>query len=422
MIARVVRQLLVALLGGILLLAAASPALAIDDPDALELRGAYVYEDCLEDGDVGVFLDYYIDYGTLPSEVVTEAFLTIFLDTDGATQLAATAPYSYVDRGFGRGISWIYFTAAQAETYSLDGADIDDYRVCLAGNPTVPSGWAGDPPVVTTTLDYWQDGGSTATLLGLRVIAYADLLGTTWGLALTEATTVGYRLSDLGAEYFTNAIPNLRQMAPNIFLEGTIYPEDTEIDYTVEFGAVISDITGTLYTSPTVLTEGANEVTVNISGTFNLELENGTVATVTSGTATVTGSPVDAVAGDNTITTTSNGTIFIEAELHSTQTTLDDFVLGTAFDLTDLGEHFGMSRLWISGVVWAIVTLLVCAAVYVRTAKDPDRASKVTFVVFDVCIVGGAMLGMLSLLVAVLVFLACNAFIGYILFFKPANI
>lgn len=400
-----------------------SAVLAIADPDTLWVRGVYVFEDCLEDGDVGVLVEYEVDYTVLPSEVVTEAYLVIFIDSDGTTQLAATAPYAYVDNGFGRGAAWIYFTAAEATSYALSRTDMADYRIRLSGNPTVPSGWTGDPPGIVTDITYWQDGGTTSTLFGLRVLEFADNLGVAWGLALSEPTTIGYRLSDTGAEYFCNVIPGLRSIAPSIFQEGTIDPIDVDQDRTTRFGAVLTDITGTALGSPVTLTEGTNTVNILTTGTFNIELEQGTVGNVTGGTATVQDDPVDLVAGSNTLTVTATGTILIYVVLQTTQTTITDATLGTAFDLTTLGEHFSMSRLWISGVVWFILTILICAAVYKRTeGADATRTGKIVFIVFDVCVIGGILLGMLSIIVGVLVFLACNAFIGYILFFRQAHV
>jgi len=82
-----------------------------------------------------------------------------------------------------------------------------------------------------------------------------------------------------------------------------------------------------------------------------------------------------------------------------------------------------MSRMWMSTVVWSIVTLLVCAAVY-KTARERDAqgAGKVVFFIFDSMFLGGIVIGMVPILAGVLIFLGCNAFIGYILFFKPANV
>lgn len=414
---------LLPILAASLVLLIATPVLAIADPDDIELRAVYVFEDCLEAGDRGVLVDYYIDYASLPDETATEAYLVIFIDTDGTTQLGTVAPYAYTDNGYGRGVAWIYFNAAAAASYGLDIASQSSYSIRLVGNPTVPSGWTGDPPSVTTGVDYWQAGGDTAIIVALRVLYYADLLGSAWSVTLLESTATGNRLTSLGVEYFTNVISDLRAIAPAVFSASTIVPDDPALDYTTQFGATMTDGTGTVAGSPITLVEGENTVTITGTGTFILELEQGTVGTATDGTATITGSPVDLVSGTNTITATATGTAVMDVELQTTQTVLTDTIVGTAFDLTTLGEHFGMSRMWMSSIVWFIVILLVCAAGYRRAQRDsPRQAGKITFLLFDVCFIGGIVLSMLPIIAGVLLFLACNLFIGYFVFYKQAHV
>lgn len=399
--------------------------LAIDDPDDMQVLGTYVYQDCLEAGDRGVLIDYLIDYASLPSESATEAYLAVFLDTDGTTQLASVAPYAFVDNGYGRGLMWIYFTAAQAATYNLIVANSSLYRIRLVGNPTVPSGWTGDPPSVLTSIDLWQTEGSTSVIIALRVLYYAEVLGLAWGYDLLQTTSLGNRLATLGETYFTNVIPGLRAMAPGAFASGTVDPIDIDQDFTTEFGAIMENLTGTVIGSPITLTEGENTVTVTAAGTFLFTLEQGTVGTVSDGTGTVTGSPVDLVEGESTITVpvAGEGTLIADVNLENTQTGLTDTVAGTAFDVSDAGVHFGMSTMWMSSVIWFIITLLVCAATYrVSRQKGGAGASKMTFLIFDVVLTGGILLGMMPLAVGILLFLGCNFFIGYIVFFKPANV
>ena len=403
------------------------PVLAIADPDDIQIFSVYVYEDCLETGDVGVMVHYLIDYAALPTETATEAYMAIFLDTDGATHLAAVAPYTYVDSGYGQGVIWIYFSASDVVTHGLDRTNLSLYRVRLSGNPTVPSGWAGDPPAISTVIDYWQETGDTAVLVALRVLAMADHLELIWLLDLVESTPLGNKLTTLGEEYFTNVITDLRTIAPNAFAEGTIDPEYPDIDFTQQFGAAMTNLSGNVTGSPIELTEGETTVNVTVAGTFTMELEQGTVGNVTGtvggGTETLTGDPVSLVAGTSTVETSTTGTLVVNVWLNTTQQILIDTVEGTAFDLTDVATHFGMSRMWMSSIVWFIVTILVCAAVYKKaSAQAPSGASKVTFLVFNVMFIGGILLSMLPLVVGVLLFLASDVFIGYILFFRGANV
>lgn len=402
--------------------------LAIADPDTPpQILSVRVYIDCLQTGDVGVLVEYYLDYAILPSETVAEAYLVVFLDTDGTTQLKTTAPYPFIDNGYGYGLAWIYFTPTQVTDYGLDSTDQHLYGVRLTGNPTVPSGWAGSPPSVTASIDSWQTSGDTNVLVSLRVLYYADRLAGLWGIPgdLITTTAFGNRLSTLGETYFTGVITNLRHIAPSAFASGAIDPTDVDLDFSTGFGAVMTDITGTVTGSPINLDPGETTVTVTAAGTFDLTLETGTAGTITDGTGTVTGSPVDLVAGSQTITVpvAGEGTLVIDVYLDTPGGRAERDVTGTAFDLTTLGERFDMSRIWISSIVWFIVTLLVCAAVYKRASQEaPTTASKVTFLIFDLMFMGGILFSMLPPVIGALVFLGCNVFIGYVLFFRPANV
>jgi len=406
-------------------------AYAIADPDSPpQIRSVYVYVDLLEDGDTGVLIDFYLDYdldtvpvGTPPpDEPVTDAYLAIFVDTDNVTQLKTIAPYTFVDNGYGRGLVWIYFTEAETITAGLTVANQALYRIWLVGNPSLA--WDGDPPKTTAGIDYWQTTGDAATLVALRVLYYADILELAWSLDMVESTPLGNKLTTTGATYFTNVIQDLRTIAPAAFPTGTYYPVMEDIDYSREFGGTITDGTGTLAASPTTLASGSNTVVVAVTGTFTLELNDGVAGDVTTGTTAVTGSPVDVVAGTSTITTTgAGGNIIIDVALDDTRTRMENALLGTGLDLTDTATAFGMSRLMFSGLTWLVVSVLICAAVYRNSETGfVHGGGKVILLIFDVCIIGGVLLGLLHPIVAVLLFIGFGAFTGYIWFFRPAAV
>ena len=405
-------------------------AMAIDDPDDLQITAGYVYDDLLEEGDVGVLIDYYIEYDAtpVPDETANEAYMGVFIDTDGVTQLKSVAPYAYEDLGYGRGLIWIYFTAAEAAT--IDRADIALYKIWLTGNPTLS--WDADPPKVITGIDYWQPvDTSTSTLFALRILSLAQALTTAWAPTdLIEETPEGNRLTSAGEDYFTNTIPNLRLMAPGVFSSGTSLPVQEDLDYSTVFGATIEDGTGALPVTPLVLVEGANTVTITGTGTFLVELVKGTEGTAVTDAdllgAIVTSSPVDLRYGVNTITVTMAGTneFTITVNLVNTQTAITGTLIGTVFDLSALAVTFGMSTMMLSGMVWLVISILVCAAVYrISDTSGGYRSSggKTVLLVFDICLIGGAVLGLLPVLVAALLFIGFGALTGYVLFFKGAS-
>lgn len=417
------------LFGAATVLFAVSPVLAIADPDSPPaVNAVYVYNDLLQDGDAGILISYGIEYAVLPAETATEAYLAAFIDTDGTTILRAVAPYTFVDSGYGNGYVWIYFTAAEVTTYSIDSVDSALYRVWLMGNPTVASGWAGDPPKTVGAIDYWQPADSnTALLFALRILSAADGLELDWALDLIGSTSVGNKLTATGEEYFTNAINDLHSMAPLAFASGeeAIDPED--INYYTEFGATMTNGTGTVTGSPITLSSGANTVDVTVAGTFTLELEVGTIGTVVNGTGAVTGSPVDLVPGTNTVVVPGGGTgtLTVTVSLDNLAEDLESQASGGILDLSGVGTMFGMSRWMFSGLIWLLASVVLCAAVYgVDASRETysGGSGKVVMLAFDVMILIGVFLGLVHPVAGVLLFLGFSALVGYVFFFKPANI
>lgn len=405
-----------------LALAFPSPALAIADPDTPpQVNAIYVFE--FEDGSVGVLVDYYLDYAALPTETVTEAYLVVFTDTDGTTQLKSVAPYTFVDSGYGRGLAWIQFTDAEALTYGLSSANVTDYRIWLVGNPTLA--WSGDPPKTIATIDQWNETGDMSVQLALRVLYYADQLEIIWSLDMVEATALGNKLTTTGQSYFDNVIPDLRTLAPTCYADSSITPELNELIYSTEFGATMANLTGNVTGSPITLSEGANTVDVTVAGTFTLVLSSGTSGTIASGTGNVVGSPADLVWGSSTVTVNSTGTAIITLALVNTQTGLDDTVTGTGFDLTTIATAFGMSRLMFSGLLWIILTIIICAATYGwgRHGENisASGAGNATMLVFGLCLIGGALLGLLDLRILAVIAIGYAGFIGYIIFFRNSG-
>ena len=406
--------------------------LAIADPDTIpQVSAVYVYEDLLEDDDVGILIDYYLDYdftvpitGTpVPDETVTEAYLVAFIDTDGTTQLKAIAPYTFINSGYGRGLAWIYFTAAEVSTYSINSANQTDYKIWLVGNPTLD--WDGDPPKTIAGIDYWQTTGDATVLLALRVLYYADTLELAWSLDMVEATALGNRLTTVGTSYFTNVIANLRTMAPACFATGTVEPILEDIDYNVYFGGTSINGTAIISGSPLTLTSGNNTIITLSTGNFTIDLAPGTYGTVSDNIGTISSSPSDIVPGENEITVTSSGNITIFVALVSAQQTATDTVEGTGFDLTEVASRFGMSRLMFSGLLWLGLTIILCAAPYMWSRKEGIAMSGaatggLTMLIFAISLIGGALLGLLDMRVIAMLAIGYGAFIGYMIFFRTS--
>lgn len=216
-------SLLLATLG---LLLFASPALAIDIPDALQIGAVYAYHHCLETNDQLYLVEYTIYYApgdgtTNPDENASEAYLVRLMD--GLTELKAVAPYAYYNEGYGKGVVAIYFSASDPALPTWE----DAYTIRLMGNPTLS--W--DPSIPSTsasTFDLWSSSTSivqTQQELAARILYLADMLEIEWGVNMVDSTGTGSYLSDYGEAYFTNIIPNTRAMAPRAFAGGTTSPD-----------------------------------------------------------------------------------------------------------------------------------------------------------------------------------------------------
>ena len=398
------------------------PVFAIADPDTPTNIGMVeVYESVLETGDLGVLLDFYIDYATLPTESATEAYEVVFVDTDGTTPLKTIVPYSLLYNGYHESIAWIYFTAAEVTADTIVVANMALYTVEVNGNAALVWVPGPAPPSTSDVIDTWNTTGDPNVLLAVDVLTYATNRETDWSLDMIRGTTVGNKLSTYGEQYFENVIANARTAAPNAFYNDVVSPIIEEIDYTTEFGATMTNGTGTCTGSPITLVSGANTVAVTVAGTFVLELEQGTMGYATTiaggGGGTVTGSPVRLVQGTNTITVPGGGTgnILVTVQLENTQTQMDDSILGTGLDLTAVATRFGMSRLAFSGLVWLAITIIICAAAYERAG------GKSTLLIFDICFLGGSLLGLLSVLISALLFLGCVLLTAYVMFYQKSS-
>ena len=264
-------------------------------------------------------------------------------------------------------------------------------------------------------------------VLGQDVLAIAEQLGTEWSLVLKEETVNGFKLTATGEAYFLNVMPNLRVMAPQIFATGTVDPTVEDIDYLTLFGATLTSGTGTVIGSPITLVSGTQTVNASGLGTLVFDLHKGTVGSMTNNTGIVTGSPIDLVAGETTVTVTGIGLFTVVVELDNTQSGITDTVTGTALDLTDAATAFGFADrvLLFSGLVWLVITIIICSAIYVTGTKANPQINrgmgKVTLLVFDICIIGGAVLGLMPVAVAVLMFIGFGFFTGYVLFFRGSS-
>lgn len=205
------------------------------------------------------------------------------------------------------------------------------------------------------------------------------------------------------------------------------YTVNVAADWLLPYGYVDTGDTSA-YFDGAILVSGNNTINTGATvGTIVFDLAGWTFGTVTNMTGIIAGSPVTINPGVNTLTVTGAGKFFVDVGVVDTVTKLEESVIGTGLDLTALATAFGMSRWFLSGLVWILITIIICAAVY-RAEKDSDGfgvstgGSKVIILVFTVCAIGGTLLGLLHPMVAALLFIGSGAMIGYVFFFKSETL
>lgn len=205
------RLFVVVVLICVALLLAATPVLAVANPDSISIGDVYVFEDVLEAGDVLVYVRYDVDYAVEPSEDADETFQMAIYGTNGIT-LIAVRPLNYYQEN----IISIYLSAA-TNTLTTGGA----YYIRIMGNPAI---FAMLENVTMDTRVLTGGDWYTAAELGGIMLTQAGILQTDWSITLLANDL----LNTTGATYFLKAIPNLSTMAPNIF--GTVTSSFTYIN------------------------------------------------------------------------------------------------------------------------------------------------------------------------------------------------
>lgn len=211
-----------------LILSAVEPVYAtVDAPDTLEINQVEVYANCLEVGDQLYLITGTVDYTVNPDDNIETNFVVRLMD--GTDELGNTIFYAYFDDGYEFGTCAIYFSAADAPTWE------GDYTVYIQGNPTVD--WDGDPPEThTSAFSLWFDEDTTLATrerLTTRLRALALFTEISWGA--TAPDLIAYsgdenKLTEYGDDYFSNSIPRLREVCPDLFLDVITTPEFDERD------------------------------------------------------------------------------------------------------------------------------------------------------------------------------------------------
>lgn len=468
--------------------------------------------------------------------------------TDGTTGF--TAGTDTYDVTYTCPIDWQQSTVSGSLAYWLR------FRVvtisAIVAQPLGTQSWTNamdDPPSTSTdSFSLWYDGGgvgATESRLATRILALAHILENDWGGTTDLVEDVGgeNKLTTDGEEYFTNAIPGLRQICPDIFAEvidtvelegelvfgdfntggddvdedvfGTNWYAQTftaSADYTINgvqiraltIGAPVDVIISIRATAAGLLPTGADlvtgtmnaDLTTNVIGawyswtfTQDLTVTQGTTyaivvrapggnatnylgwransgtysyigaggasgnyyyvgSTLAAGGVFYIGSSVFAggsfYVGSGVLTGSyyGGGQAFVSADGGATWSAIaggaydfmfltaarEDFyvsyrnrlanrLVGTRFDMTNLGTNLGMSRMWTSALVWFLFCTLLPTIFVCRWARSFKPATLTIMLLLPI----GALAGFIYLEVAVLAAFLSGAAATYIFLFRGAS-
>jgi hypothetical protein len=195
-------------------------ALAVTaDPDSSPtISQIHVNRNVVETGDMVFTAFYEIPYATPPTLSADQTFFFRLMDTVGTTELGSVTPFAYsgYHYGYGKGITALYFSAAQVTALSLIWSSA--YIMQIAENPSqfaTPLKWnttvaAGD--YVTFT-----DASLNQVDLAQQIYTIGNPLGVVFNKSLFTAVGSTEVLTADGETYFRGAINGLQSMAPALF-------------------------------------------------------------------------------------------------------------------------------------------------------------------------------------------------------------
>lgn len=207
-------------------------------PNFMQISQLEAYKNVLELNDQAYLVNFGIGMtaNITPSTPIDNTYI-FRLSESGVLKSTETA-YGFYQDGYGdnvsqSGIAWIYFPAGSTPTWS------GNITIAFEGNPTLT--WSGSVPSVSSNIfSLWFNDGTiagTSTRLTDRIKYIAQQLETEWGVDLIDITAVDATLTTYGEEYFSNTIPNLRTICPDLFSEymsSPTFPEDVLVlDYFV---------------------------------------------------------------------------------------------------------------------------------------------------------------------------------------------
>jgi len=375
-----------------LLLIASVVYAAIATPAPYAVYQTNVYRNCIESNDQMWVIVGVIEYGSNPAEDAGEAFIVRVLSSDN-TELNAVAPYPDIyDDGYAEFCVGILFTATEVTTENMTWGG--NFTVELTGNPAL--GWVADDPPTTSNniISSWSD----STDMTPRVRKIATDLEDDWGVTLTQVVGGVTQLTSDGEDYFERSIAGLRAICPALFSATVIVPEFDERTYT-QAEATASE--ARWLESRCLLTlDGSAGLTVADIGKVVLGMTTGHTGTLSSydeptNRLWVSTTDTFTVAPDNTENINVDG-VFCGAM------TGNATLIKHLLDFTDLAISWGISRMWMTSVVW----LVLCGFIVAYAAQRVE-SYRIGAFLLAILMAIGAFIGAMPFVVAPIMGFLC---------------
>lgn len=105
-----------------------------------------------------------------------------------------------------------------------------------------------------------------------------------------------------------------------------------------------------------------------------------------------------------------------EAHTMSYAKQLEGRLIGTKFDMTNLGTAIGVPRIWVSTIVWFVISFIMCYAV----GKATDSYKPTTLIMFGM-MPAGAYAGFIPIIVAIIGAFFSGSMVVYVFFYRAAH-
>lgn len=200
-----------------LLMVASSAFAYLDAPTSMSFPSVKAFRNVVESGDMAVIFEYNIEYPTYPDTLAADSIIFKMFDTTGTDLINTDSPYnfgSFENNGYGHGAGLFYYSAADnltwGQPYILTIQQLPAYY-----DPTDSASYT------LAAADYAT--GTTQTENQAEVYLYIMDLIDDWAtyypdVSLKSTVDNNAVLSVYGEAYFSNSIPNLQSICPQLFL------------------------------------------------------------------------------------------------------------------------------------------------------------------------------------------------------------